>query len=297
MDWFDTDWELDTVESRINESATDVAAQKEKVLQGLMAMREKGGAVALTMGFDPDNYHVNYLQSWGTPTIAGVEVDALDLARSHMNHVEIGAMASAWKNDRAVPLYFTMNASKIAQGFEGIKTKLTTGNTDGSKDALISQCDSFVSRANTIHAEYRELQNWGSTAAQREEYQQALRDLEADTMDWFQDNLDISNVDSTLNDDNVVLMVSNTERDNRVHDDRRDRHTVARGNIGDQKRGTSNALDAMYFVPLDMMASGFNNFDPGKARRYAGADASDSFALLSSMEVMRPTGGLEVPLG
>ena len=168
-------------------------------------MREKGGAVALTMGFDPDNYHVNYLQSWGTPTIAGVEVDALDLARSHMNHVEIGAMASAWKNDRAVPLYFTMNASKIAQGFEGIRTKLTAENGDGSKDDLINQCDSFVSRATTIHAQYSQLQSWGSTAAQREEYQQALRDLEADTMDWFQDNLDISNVDSNLNNDNAVI--------------------------------------------------------------------------------------------
>jgi hypothetical protein len=91
-------------------------------------------------------------------------------------------------------------------------------------------------------------------------------------------------------------MISNTERDNRVHDDGRDRGTVARGNIGDQKRGTSNALDAAYFVPLNMMASGFNNFDPGQARQYAGAEAGDSFAMLSSMEVMRPTGSLEIAL-
>ena len=46
------------------------------------------------------------------------------------------------------------------------------------------------------------------------------------------------------------------------------------------------------FCSLDMMASGFNNFDPGMARQYAGAEAGDSFALLSSMEVMRPTGNL-----
>ena len=32
------------------------------------------------------------------------------------------------------------------------------------------------------------------------------------------------------------------------------------------------------------------------SKDYAGAEAGDSFALLSSMEVMRPTGGLEVPL-
>ena len=34
----------------------------------------------------------------------------------------------------------------------------------------------------------------------------------------------------------VFLMISDTERDNRVHDDRQDRTTVARGNIGDQKK-------------------------------------------------------------
>lgn len=296
FDWFATDMQLDSLESRINEKATDVASQKDKVLQGLLATRERGGGVALTMGFDPNNYHVNYLQSWGTPTIAGTEVGAVDLARSHMNHTEIGAMASAWKNDRAVPLSFTMNPQKIAQGFQGIHDKLSADNTDGKHDALIANCKQFVDRANDVTKKLKEYKTWGNTRADREEYQEFLRDLEADSMDWFQNHLVIDNTVDSLNKDNVVLMISNTERDNRVHDDRRDRHTVARGNIGDQKRGTSNALDAAYFVPLEMMASGFNNFDPGKARQYAGAEAGDSFALLSSMEVMRPTGSLEVAL-
>ncbi len=296
FDWFATDMQLDALEERINEVATDVANQKEKVLQGLLATREKGGAVALTMGFDPDNYHVNYLQSWGTPTVGGTEVGAIDLARSHMNHAEIGAMASAWMNDRAVQIAFTMNASKIAQGFQGILDKLSADNADGKHDARIAECEEFVDRANDVHQKYKDYKRWGNTRSERENYQQFLRDLEADTMDWFQNHLVIDNTDGAINKDNVVLMISNTERDNRVHDDVRDRDTVARGNIGDQKRGTSNALDAAYFVPLDMMATGFNNFDPGKARQYAGAEAGDSFALLSSMEVMRPTGNLEVAL-
>ena len=105
-------------------------------------------------------YHVNYLQSWGTPTIGGTEVGAIDLARSHMNHTEIGAMASAWMNDRAVRIAFTMNAKKIAEGFQGIEDKLSADNAGGQHDALIADCQDFVSRANDVHQKYRDYQRW-----------------------------------------------------------------------------------------------------------------------------------------
>ena len=119
MSWFDTDWNLWAMESRINEKEVDVNGKRDNLLQSFRQVRDDGGSIAFTMGYDPKNYHVNYLQAWGTPTVGGVDIDALDLSRCHMNHKEIGAMASAWKNDRAVPLSFTMNAAKIAE--EGFK--------------------------------------------------------------------------------------------------------------------------------------------------------------------------------
>ena len=186
-----------------------------------------------------------------------------------------------------------MNASKIAEGFEGIAAKLKAQNGDGSLDALIAECEEFSSRAEDV----QDVKDDIVYKSEREPYQAQLRDLEADCMDWFHDNLVIKNDEQAgLKPDNVVKMLSNTERDNLVHDDASDRERVARGNIGDQLRGTRNALDATYFVPLNKMASGFDNFDPGKAKRYANAETDDSFALLTSMEVMRPYGNFEVAL-
>ena len=51
----------------------------------LKKCKKSGGGVALSMGYNDGNGHVNYLQDWGTPKIAGVGIDSLDLARCHMN--------------------------------------------------------------------------------------------------------------------------------------------------------------------------------------------------------------------
>ena len=44
--------------------------QRREALLGLLShTSEYGGAVAVTMGFELDNYHVNYLQTWGIPQV------------------------------------------------------------------------------------------------------------------------------------------------------------------------------------------------------------------------------------
>ena len=66
----------------------------------LKKCKKSGGGVALSMGYNAGNGHVNYLQDWGTPKIAGVEINSLDLARCHMNQKEVASSSSAWNNDR-----------------------------------------------------------------------------------------------------------------------------------------------------------------------------------------------------
>jgi hypothetical protein len=109
-------------------------------------------------------------------------------------------------------------------------------------------------------------------------------------MQWIQGNLTLNNDDSALVKENVLLMAANTERDNFLSDNAEDRDKVWGGNISDQARGTGNASDATYFVPLTAMATGWNQFDPNRVTHYTGADPKDSYIILSSMTVMKPRG-------
>ena len=112
-------------------------------------------------------------------------------------------------------------------------------------------------------------------------------------MQWIQDNLTLKNDDTDLVKDNVLMMAANTERDNFLSDNPEDRDKVWRGNISDQTRGTGNASDATYFVPITPMATGWNQFDPNRVTHYKGADPRDSFIILSSMTVMKPRGAIK----
>ena len=65
-----------------------------------------------------------------------------------------------------------------------------------------------------------------------------------------------------------------------------DRDRVGGGNIGSQKRGSANAADASYFVPVNCLAAGWNGVDD-KATGYANVtDKSDQFIMLSDIELM-----------
>jgi len=106
-----------------------------------------------------------------------------------------------------------------------------------------------------------------------------------------------------LDEENVLIMPSNTERDNRVSDNEEDRSRVGGGQIGSQKYGSANATDAVYCVPLNCLASGLNgeitddpddpenkkcsatayNYKPDSS---SGSDVPDQFVILTSMSTM-----------
>jgi hypothetical protein len=127
-------------------------------------------------------------------------------------------------------------------------------------------------------------------------YLDALRAASADAMAFLKGNLTLDQSEASLNPDNVLIMPSNTERDNAVSDNTEDRERIGDGNIGSQKYGSANATDHTYFVPVNALASGWNGVVEGKwdndnaectANRYNHSDdPRDQFVMLASMTVM-----------
>ena len=61
-------------------------------------------------------------------------------------------------------------------------------------------------------------------------------------------------------------MPSNTERDDRFSDNPGDADRISGGRIDTQARGSANAADASYFVPLDALAGGWDSDDEEGAK-------------------------------
>jgi hypothetical protein len=315
LSWCKTDWATYQIKQAIHAPADAPTKKRDELIKSLSNLRDTGGGAAVSMGFNSGNGHVNYVQSWGTPFMAGIEIDAKDLARCHMNHSENGGMSSAWYNDRNIDGNL-INAERMATGLRAIGLRL---ESKGASGKLVDQARELASRADKAgeylvtqtntrghafanidelldHHRDQQKQNPNNyTLLERvirsdSKYRGFIRELEADAMQWIQGNLTLNNDDSALVKENVLLMAANTERDNFLSDNAEDRDKVWGGNISDQARGTGNASDATYFVPLTAMATGWNQFDPNRVTHYTGADPKDSYIILSSMTVMKPRG-------
>ena len=105
------------------------------------------------------------------------------------------------------------------------------------------------------------------------------------------------NKEEGLDPANALIVASNTERDNRVSDNKEDRSNVGGGQIGSQQYGSANATDSSYCVPINALASGWNGKikpDPEDtenalctATRYNYSnDDRDQFVMLSSFSIM-----------
>lgn len=270
---------------------------RDRMLGLLGEARDTGGACALTMGYTMDNFHVNYLQSWGTPTVSGVEIASEDLARCHMNYFENPESSSAWNNDRVQD--FDINTQKMTQGLEAIQAQLY----DSGEDTLADELTPLIAKANEATDLLSKLARkarksdisdlwddddaWSRVMAKNPRYRALVRESAADTVLWLKNHVVLDNQDG-LNEENVTIMPSNTERDNMMSDNRGDKARVGGGQIGDQEYGSANACDGSYFVPLNALAGGWNGKD-GDATGYRFyEDTDDYFVMLSSMEVMMP---------
>jgi hypothetical protein len=349
--------------------------RRKRMLNELALARDSNGSVAVSMGFKSANGHVNYIQSWGTPTIGGVEISSDDIARCRMNVVENAAGSSAWNNDRVQE--FPINPSAMKRGITGIEQALR-GNKEtppatilaaravrGKAQAAEEMIDDIVNgvlvdwgidddirdmepapstmgqeklliarnqHMATFQAHSSELtkkyvaegmseedaqkkasgEAWGALpenakyiinawnqvqkSPEYPAYLDALRAASADAMAFLKGNLTLDQSEASLNPDNVLIMPSNTERDNAVSDNTEDRERIGDGNIGSQKYGSANATDHTYFVPVNALASGWNGVVEGKwdndnaectANRYNHSDdPRDQFVMLASMTVM-----------
>ena len=77
-------------------------------------------------------------------------------------------------------------------------------------------------------------------------------------------------------------------RDRRATDNPGDADRISGGTIGTQARGSANAADASYFVPLNALAGGWDDAEGEKATGYAHYkdDPTDQFIMLASMTSM-----------
>ena len=238
----------------------------------LLALLERasaaGGAAAVSMGYSEANGHVNYVIDWGTPRIAGVPIDAKDLARCHMNRSENSATTSAWVNDRVLGAQI-LDPARMARGLEGIERRLRAAGA-GERAAEIA----------ALRAEAQGIR--GGAAKQLD----AVRALAAKVMGYFEDHLQLAR-GAGRDDANVVLMASNTERDDFVSDNAGDAALRRDGGVvNPQALGSANAADGAYFVPLDCLAAGWDAPKPEDATAYRGHD--EPFIMLSSLEVILP---------
>ena len=277
--------------------------RKQALLGMLETASQDGGGLSVSMGYNSDTGHVNYVQAWGTPKVGGVAIDADNLARCHMNYAENPGTSSAWQGDRNSDTM--INVTKMAEGLASIREALdSAGKADKVRelDALIDAALAAQEAMDEVAGEngYSTAAEWATEAVsdwnasnsfmtfklEGHPALDAVRAASADVMDWLKASLTIDHSADGMDPDNVVIMPSNTERDNSTSDTEGDRDAVGGGNIGSQKRGSANAADASYFVPLNRLADGWNGVDD-KASGYAGvADDSDQFIMLSDLELM-----------
>ena len=242
-------------------------SRNKKMVRMLKQSKESGGGITVSMGYNMGNGHVNYVQDWGTPKIDGVEISSVDLARCHMNKRENSGGSSAWNNDRVQP--FPIDLERMAKGLQGIAQQLRKAN----KNEMARKIEDMAQDAEGAY-----MSGWGSRD------KDVVRKMSADVMEWMKENLVLDNDEP--NEGNIVLMPSNTERDDSVSDNNSDRDNVGGGAIGSQARGSANATDGSYFVPMECLAAGWNKAE-GEATQYAGFDPSDSFVFLSSLETIQ----------
>ena len=286
-----------------------VAERRGNILNTLREATDSGGGVSVVMGYNPSNYHVNYIQDWGTPSIGGAAISSDDLARCHMNYSENAATSSAWVNDRVQKS--KINTNQMSKGLNGILASLGDEHAKaGELKALIDQADAATNILKKMAKRYGydSLQDWRdkaekwqrdyarwSAAQSSEEYLDAVRAASADTMAWLKANMTMDNNPDTMDANNVVIMPSNTERDNSATDNPEDRDNIGGGQIGSQQYGSANASDASYFVPVNALASGWNGkFTDDKKEKNDSTsynykpDPDDQFIMLSSMVGMVP---------
>ena len=349
--------------------------RREQLISKLKRARDDNGSIAVSMGFKSANGHVNYIQSWGTPTIDGVEISADDVARCRMNIQENPAGSSAWNNDRVQE--YPINPAALLRGVTGIEkalrdapsakeeTIVAARSLRGKAEAATQEIDAI---AQSIFAQYgmldafKDMEPDPGTASQEKllllhtqqmeayrarfkelkaqfvgeglseddatakaesevwdelpnekkvlinawselkddpgyaDYMDTLRAVSADAMAFLKGSMHLEQSDEALNNENMLIMPSNTERDNAVSDNPDDHEKVGGGMIGSQKHGSANATDASYFVPVNALASGWNGVVEGSwsddetdctATRYNYSDnPSDQFVMLASMTVM-----------
>ena len=241
--------------------------RRRQLIRVLKKNKQKGGGIAVSMGYNAGNGHVNYLQAWGTPKIDGLEISSLDLARCHMNEHENSASSSAWNNDRIQRS--PIDPERMMVGLKGIEDKLRAAG----KISLGKQIRRLRKRAQAT------MQSKGTQG-----YLNELRAISSDVMAWLKSNLTLDSDD--FSSENIVIMPSNTERDDSMSDNAADRDIIGGGSIGSQQKGSANATDGSYFLPLECLAAGWNAKE-GAATKYAGFDDADSFVFLSSLETMR----------
>ena len=99
-------------------------------------------------------------------------------------------------------------------------------------------------------------------------------------MRWMRDHLKLDH-ESGFNRANVVIMPSNTERDDRFSDNPGDADRISGGRIDSQARGSANAADASYFVPLDALA-GAGTAMTKKAQKLPGMQITSGTQLTNS---------------
>ena len=286
-----------------------VRENRDNILSRLRNATDTGGGMSVVMGYNPDNYHVNYIQDWGTPSIDGVSISSDDLARCHMNYAENAATSSAWVNDRVQGS--KINTNQMSKGLGGILEKLGEDHPKaGALKALIAKADGATRMLKKMAKRYgysslsewrdraqkwqRDYDRWNA-AQNSEEYLAAVREASADTMAWLKTNMTMDNNPDTMDPENVVIMPSNTERDNSSSDNESDRETIGGGHIGSQKYGSANASDASYFVPINALASGWNGKYTDKDKKKNDStsynykpDPDDQFIMLSSLISMVP---------
>ena len=276
--------------------------RRRRLLLFMDATRDTGGAIAVSMGYNSDTGHVNFVQDWGTPSIAGVEINAEALARTHMNFSENSASSSAWNNDRVN--YWGINPTKIVDGLGEINQSLKAAG----KTAQVQEIDRLINLAqkaentlanlaeanakgsgrDAISAALDDDDIWTTIMNTHSSYKDEVRVAAAQTMEFMKSNL-ILDRSNTKNIENVVLMSANTERDDSLSDNRGDKNRVGGGKVGSQAAGSANATDASYFVPINALAGGWDNDDPEKVERYANySDKTDYFIMLKSMTCMLP---------
>jgi hypothetical protein len=281
---------------------TDAVEQRRDALLAMMqTASSKGGGLSVSMGYNLDTGHVNYVQAWGTPRVDGAPIMAEDLARCHMNYAENPGTSSAWQGDRNSDTM--INTAKMVEGLSAIRASLPSRSPRARElDQLIDGAREAQAMMDLVAQEngYPNATEWAQEAADNWDASNtfmqfkldgdpaldAVRAISADVMDWLKGALVIDHSADGMDPENVVIMPSNTERSNSTTDSEEDRDRVGGGNIGSQKRGSANAADASYFVPVNCLAAGWNGVDD-KATGYANVtDKSDQFIMLSDIELM-----------